>query len=79
MKPSAFAVLRLITSSTLVLCWTGRSAGFAPLRIRGALHHYQFLGCLLAGLFVDERIIGRFGGIGWNGGFDIDCRLIDVG
>jgi hypothetical protein len=30
---SAFAVLRLITNSTLVLCWIGRSAGFAPLRI----------------------------------------------
>jgi hypothetical protein len=32
-RPSAFAVLRLITSSTLVLCWIGRSASFAPLRI----------------------------------------------
>jgi hypothetical protein len=30
---SAFAVLRLITNSTLLLCWIGRSAGFAPLRI----------------------------------------------
>jgi hypothetical protein len=29
--PSAFAVLRLITSSNLVGCWTGRSAGFSPL------------------------------------------------
>jgi hypothetical protein len=28
--PSAFAVLRLITSSNFVACWTGRSAGFAP-------------------------------------------------
>jgi hypothetical protein len=29
--PSAFAVLRLITGSNLVGCWTGRSAGFSPL------------------------------------------------
>jgi hypothetical protein len=32
-SPSALAVLRLITSSNLVGCSTGRSAGFAPLRI----------------------------------------------
>ena len=32
-RPSAFAVLRLITSSNLVGCCTGKSAGFAPLRI----------------------------------------------
>src|SRR6516165_6385965 len=32
-RPRAFAVLRLITSSKVVLCWTGRSAGLAPLRI----------------------------------------------
>src|SRR5882724_3811622 len=31
--PSALAVLRLTTSSKGVGCWTGRSAGFAPLRI----------------------------------------------
>src|SRR5271169_5202752 len=31
-RPSAFAVLTLITSSILVGCTTGRSAGFAPLR-----------------------------------------------
>jgi hypothetical protein len=30
---SALAVLRLMTSSNLVGCWTGRSAGLAPLRI----------------------------------------------
>src|SRR5262249_39258484 len=35
-RPSALAVLRLITSSNLVGCCTGRSAGFAPLRIRPA-------------------------------------------
>src|SRR5262249_22684484 len=33
-RPSALAVLRLITSSYLVDACTGRSAGFSPLRIR---------------------------------------------
>src|SRR5216684_1472014 len=33
MMPSAFAVFKLITSSNLVGCSTGRSAGFAPLKI----------------------------------------------
>src|SRR5262245_9477032 len=32
--PSALAALRLMTSSTFVTCWTGRSNGFSPLRIR---------------------------------------------
>src|SRR5712692_2562408 len=32
-RPSAFAVLRLITNSNLVGCSTGKSAGLAPLRI----------------------------------------------
>src|SRR4051794_533801 len=32
-SPSALAVLRLISSSNFVGCSTGRSAGFAPLRI----------------------------------------------
>src|SRR5262245_22234323 len=32
--PSAFAVLRLITSSYLVGACTGRSAGFVPLKMR---------------------------------------------
>src|SRR5262245_27732593 len=32
-KPSALAVLRLMTSSNLVGCSVGRSAGLAPLRI----------------------------------------------
>ena len=32
-RPSALAVLRLITSSNLVGCSTGRSAGLAPFRI----------------------------------------------
>src|SRR5262249_60379908 len=34
--PSALAVLRLMISSTLVACCTGRSAGFSPLRTRPA-------------------------------------------
>src|SRR5262249_39857005 len=33
-RPSALAVLRLISSSYLVGAWTGRSAGFSPLRMR---------------------------------------------
>src|SRR6516162_7921324 len=33
LTPSAFAVLRLMTSSNLVGCSTGMSAGFVPLRI----------------------------------------------
>jgi hypothetical protein len=32
-RPSALAVLRLITSSSLMGCSTGMSAGLAPLRI----------------------------------------------
>ena len=35
-RPSALAVFRLITSSKAVGCFTGRSAGFSPLRIRAA-------------------------------------------
>ena len=34
LMPSALAVLRLMVSSTLVTCWTGKLAGFSPLRIR---------------------------------------------
>src|SRR5262249_18222703 len=33
-KPSALAVFKLMTSSYLVGAWTGRSAGFSPLRMR---------------------------------------------
>src|SRR5262245_12038989 len=32
-RPSVFAILRLMTNSTFTACWTGRSAGLAPLRI----------------------------------------------
>src|SRR5262249_37606994 len=35
-SPSAFAVLRLSTSSNFVDCITGKSAGFSPLRTRPA-------------------------------------------
>src|SRR5256714_2014567 len=35
-RPSALAVLRLMTRLTLVDCWTGRSAALSPLRIRPA-------------------------------------------
>ena len=41
-RPSAFAVLRLITSSNLVDCTTGRSAGLAPLRILPVLQPFKF-------------------------------------
>src|SRR5215813_8730085 len=34
-RPSAFAVLRLITNSNFVGCCTGKSAGLAPFRIWG--------------------------------------------
>src|SRR5262249_895259 len=33
-RPSAFAVLRLMIRSSFTACWTGRSAGFSPLRMR---------------------------------------------
>src|SRR5262245_53522542 len=33
-RPSALAVLRLMISSTFTTCWTGRSAGLSPFRIR---------------------------------------------
>src|SRR5262249_9208754 len=35
-KPSALAVLRLMTNSNFVGCCTGRSAAFSPLRMRAA-------------------------------------------
>src|SRR5262245_46217544 len=33
-SPSALAVFRLMISANFVSCWTGRSAGFSPLRMR---------------------------------------------
>jgi hypothetical protein len=32
-RPSVLAVLRLMTNSNLVGCWTGRSEGLAPFNI----------------------------------------------
>src|SRR5664280_1935724 len=32
-RPSALAVLRLMTKSYLIGCWTGRSEGLAPFKI----------------------------------------------
>jgi hypothetical protein len=40
-RPSALAVVKLITSSNLTGAWTGSSLGFAPLRIRSA-YEYEF-------------------------------------
>src|SRR5262249_20379173 len=37
-RPSTFAVLRLIISSNFVGCSTGRSAGFAPFRILSTIN-----------------------------------------
>src|SRR5262249_5905998 len=44
-SPSASTVLRLIASSYLIGAWTGRSAGFSPLRVRsrGAFTERQIL------------------------------------
>ena len=42
-RPSALAVLRLMTSSTFVDCCTRRSAAFAPLRILPAAAEIAFL------------------------------------
>jgi hypothetical protein len=36
LMPSVLAVFRLMYSSTFVACWTGKLAGFSPLRIRPA-------------------------------------------
>src|SRR5204863_4333669 len=33
-RPSAFAVLRLITNSNFTVCWIGKVEGFSPLRTR---------------------------------------------
>jgi hypothetical protein len=40
-SPSAFAVFMLIASSNFVGACTGRSAGFAPLRMRSTLRTYE--------------------------------------
>jgi hypothetical protein len=33
-SPSVLAVWRLMTNSNFTVCWTGKAAGFSPLRIR---------------------------------------------
>jgi hypothetical protein len=43
-RPSAMAALRLTTNSKVVGCWTGRSAGLAPLRISANSWHSWFKG-----------------------------------
>jgi hypothetical protein len=40
-RPSICAVLALMTSSNLLDCKTGRSAGFAPLRMRAGIDACQ--------------------------------------
>src|SRR5271169_833874 len=58
-RPSAFAVLRLMTRSILVTCCTGRSAGLSPLRMR-PVASASSVGCLLDGhSFVGSAAIGR--------------------
>jgi hypothetical protein len=43
-RPSARAVGMLMTKSNLVDCTTGRSAGLAPLRMRGYVRHWIGIG-----------------------------------
>src|SRR5262249_22028202 len=35
-RPSVFAVLRLMANSKVTVCWIGKSAGFSPFKIRPA-------------------------------------------
>jgi hypothetical protein len=56
-RPSALAVLRLMTSSNLEACSTGRSPGLVPRRILSAeqmVFHWKFTG--------DYEIRGKYGG-----------------
>jgi hypothetical protein len=60
--PSAFAVLRLITSSNFVGCSTGKSAGFAPLRILSYKPHRGNAARLRANEIIQRRtaeILGK--------------------
>jgi hypothetical protein len=45
LRPSALAVLRLMTSSTLMDCWTGRSVGLLPLKPNWWVLLHQFARC----------------------------------
>src|SRR5262245_46450506 len=72
-RPSAFAVLRLITSSNFVGCSTGRSPGLAPLRIlstkcavrrnmlevHSVAHETASIDCLLRAAHCGHAIIQR--------------------
>src|SRR6266487_694899 len=62
-RPSALAVLRLITNSNLVDCWTGRSDGFAPLRILSTKlaerYHVSLFGANSAYHGGDGRSLGK--------------------
>ena len=55
--PSALAVLRLITSSTLVTCCTGRSAGFSPFRIRPGINARKAIGIGVEAAIADQATI----------------------
>jgi hypothetical protein len=52
LRPSALAVLRLITNSNLVGCWTGRSAGLAPCRAGWARQRGAFMSRCVASSFI---------------------------
>jgi pimeloyl-ACP methyl ester carboxylesterase len=68
LRPSALAVLRFMINSTLVTCWTGRSTGFSPLRMR-ASRGYRAIAH-------DRRGHGR-SSQAWNGN-DMDTYADDL-
>src|SRR5262245_26095618 len=66
-SPSAFAVFMLITSTNLVGCITGRSAGLSPLRMRP----------IDASLAIHIPVVGTVAHQATGGGeiaIDEDCR-----
>src|SRR5262245_53127962 len=58
-RPSAYAVFRLMTKSNLVGCKTGRSAGFSPLRTRPVYHRALYAGAKSRCWLVAQRGIFR--------------------
>jgi hypothetical protein len=46
-RPSSSAVLRLMTSSKVVGCWTGRSAGSIPSPSSRPASHFEIASCPL--------------------------------
>ncbi len=58
-RPSALAVLRLMTSSNFVGCSTGRSAGLAPFRILSTYEHGRPVECEAARLHVFSQGVHR--------------------